>query len=108
MKTVALNRRLAALVCVAGTGCVAGPPTARIPTGESDSVQTLTTLTCAATQVLWRAGDMLTGGLAILWLDGYYSGRSGLTELPAGWTRTVARGCRLARSPWMSTAVSPT
>ena len=29
MKTVALNRRLAALVCVAGTGCVAGPPTAR-------------------------------------------------------------------------------
>jgi len=106
MKTVALNRRLAALVCVAGTGCVAGPPTARIPTGQSDSVQTLTTLTCAAIQILRRAGD--TGGLAILCLDGYYSGRSGLTELPAGWTRTVARGCRLARSPWISTAVSPT
>ena len=30
--------------------------------------------------------------LAILWLDGFYSGRSGLTELPAGWVRTISQG----------------
>jgi hypothetical protein len=38
------------------------------------------------------AGYTRTAGLAILWLDGFYSGRSGLSELPAGWIRTVSQG----------------
>jgi hypothetical protein len=27
-----------------------------------------------------------------LWLDGYYAGRSGFSEFPAGWARTVSQG----------------
>jgi hypothetical protein len=37
-------------------------------------------------------GRQRTTGTAIPWLDGYYSGRSGLSELPAGWLRTVSQG----------------
>jgi len=98
MNWIAFGRWLATLVCVAGTGCAVDAPTAaQSQTGQSDSSQTLnqpipTTLTCGEIRALLKAGDKRTGGLAILWLDGYYSGRSGLTELPAGWTRTVAQG----------------
>jgi hypothetical protein len=31
-------------------------------------------------------------GSAIIWLDGYYSGRAGLPELPADWIHTVSQG----------------
>jgi hypothetical protein len=31
-------------------------------------------------------------GAAILRLDGHYAGSSGLSELPAGWARTVSQG----------------
>jgi hypothetical protein len=50
------------------------------------------TITCGELNTLFKAGDKRTGGLAILWLDGYYAGRSGLSELPAGWARTVSQG----------------
>ena len=50
------------------------------------------TMTCGEFKALLKAGDKRTGGLAILWLDGYYAGRSGLGELPAGWVRTVSQG----------------
>jgi hypothetical protein len=43
-------------------------------------------------RALIKAGDRQTSGLAILWLDGYYSGGAGLAELPAGWVRTVSQG----------------
>jgi hypothetical protein len=43
-------------------------------------------------KALLKAGDKRTVGTAALWLDGYYSGRSGFTELPAGWLRTVGQG----------------
>ena len=33
-----------------------------------------------------------SSGAAILWLDGFYSGRAVLTELPAGWVQTVSQG----------------
>ncbi len=49
-------------------------------------------MTCGDLNGLLRAADKRTGGLAILWLEGYYAGRSGLGELPAGWARTVSRG----------------
>ena len=98
MNGIAFSSQLATLICVAGTGCVAEDLTAaQAPTAQPDSVQTLnqpipTTMSCGEIKALFRSGDKRTGGLAILWLDGYYSGHSGLTELPAGWTRTVAQG----------------
>ena len=48
-------------------------------------------MTCGEFKALLK-DDRRTGGTSILWLDGYYSGRSGLTELPAGWVRTVSQG----------------
>jgi hypothetical protein len=57
------------------------------------------TLTCAEMRTMLRAG---TGGLAILWLDGYYAGRVGLPELSADWadtiTYTVGTVCAVARN----------
>lgn len=50
------------------------------------------TMTCGEFRALLKGGDNRTGGLAILWLDGYYSGRAGLGVLPAGWVRTVSQG----------------
>jgi hypothetical protein len=98
MNRIVLGWWLATFFCVAATGCVAEAPTAaQLPGGQSDSVQLLnqpvsTTLTCSEIKALRKASDKRTVGLAILWLDGYYSGRSGLTGLPADWTRTVAQG----------------
>jgi hypothetical protein len=39
-------------------------------------------MTWAEFKALLKSGDKRTSGLAILWLDGYYSGRAGLGELP--------------------------
>jgi hypothetical protein len=50
------------------------------------------TITCGELKTLFKADDKRTAGAAILWLDGYYAGRSGLSELPAGWARTVSQG----------------
>ena len=52
---------------------------------------------CLINDDLWRVqgsieGDRRTSGTAIIWLDGYYSGRVGLTDFPAGWLRTVSQG----------------
>jgi hypothetical protein len=49
-------------------------------------------MTCGEFKALLKAGDRRTVGTAVLSLDGYYSGRSGLTELPASWLRTVGQG----------------
>ena len=49
-------------------------------------------MTCGEIKTLLKSADKRTGGLAILWLDGYYAGRAGLSELPAGWVRTVSQG----------------
>jgi hypothetical protein len=48
------------------------------------------TMTGGEFKALLKAGDKRTGGLAILWLDGYYAGRSGLSE--PGCVRTVSQG----------------
>ena len=48
-------------------------------------------LTCAEFRSLLHS-DPKAAGLAITWLDGYYSGRAGLAMLPAGWARTVSQG----------------
>lgn len=48
-------------------------------------------MTCGELLPLIRSKDKI-GGLAILWLDGYYSGRANLPALSSGWTRTVSQG----------------
>jgi hypothetical protein len=48
-------------------------------------------LTCRELLPLLRSKDK-SSGLAILWLDGYYSSRAGLPALTAGWVRTVSQG----------------
>jgi hypothetical protein len=98
MKEFAFSGWLAVLVCGLAGGCVAQEPSpAQGPAPQSGDVQALnqpvpSTMTCREFKALLKAGDKRTGGTAILWLDGYYSGRSGLTELPAGWLRTVGQG----------------
>ena len=98
MKGIAFSGCLVALVCGAAGGCAAQPPNiAQAPTPQPSDPQPLnqpvkSTMTCEELTALIRAGDKRTSGAAILWLDGFYSGRSGLSELPAGWTRTVSQG----------------
>jgi hypothetical protein len=98
MKGIAFGGWLAALICGSAGGCVAEEPNeAQAPTAQPSDPQTLnqpvkSNMTCGEFTALLKAGDKRTSGLAILWLDGFYSGRSGLTELPAGWVRTVSQG----------------
>ena len=40
---------------------------------------------------LMKAKDRQTVGFALLWLDGFYSARSGRTEVPPGWGRTLSQ-----------------
>ena len=97
MKAVATRGWLASLLCVIANWCVAqAPTTAQEPANPPGNVPTLNrpipvTMTCGEFKALLTA-DKRTSGLAILWLDGYYSGRSGLAELPAGWVQTVSQG----------------
>ena len=49
------------------------------------------TLTCGEFRPLLRAQPK-AAGTAIIWLDGYYAARNGLSELPSGWIVTVSRG----------------
>jgi hypothetical protein len=48
-------------------------------------------MTCAELVALLHAHDKAAGN-AILYLDAYYAGRSGFSDSPAGWRRTVAQG----------------
>lgn len=100
MRAVLSGAWHAALVCglAAAGGCMAQPPTA---TQESTpqagdaplpNQPVALTITCGELKALFKAGDKRTAGAAILWLDGYYAGRSGLSELRAGWARTVSQG----------------
>lgn len=49
------------------------------------------TITCGELLSLLHSNRTF-GGVAILWLDGYYSGRAGLTQLSQGWVQTVSQG----------------
>jgi hypothetical protein len=88
---------LVVLVCSVAGGCVAQEPASvQTPAAQSGDIQLLnrpvsSTMTCGEFKALLK-DDKRTSGTAILWLDGYYSGRSGLAELPAGWLRTVSQG----------------
>ena len=98
MREIALSFCLGAFVYGITGGCAAQAPTEGQPgsaqAGDSQSLNEPINagMTCAEFKALVKSGDKRTTGLAILWLDGYYSGRAGLSELPAGWTRTVGQG----------------
>ncbi len=99
MRAVLSGAWRAALVCgLAAGGCMAQAPTAtQESTPQPGDAPTpnqpvALTITCAELKALFKAGDKRTAAAAILWLDGYYAGRSGLSELPAGWARTVSQG----------------
>src|SRR5262249_30280230 len=93
----AFSGGLGARACGVAGGCVAQEPAqTQPPATQSSNTQVLnrpvpSTMTCGEIKALLK-DDTRTAGTAILWLDGYYSGRSGLTELPAGWVRTVSQG----------------
>jgi hypothetical protein len=98
MKGIAFGGWLAALICGTACGCVAQAPNeAQAPTAQPGDFQTLnqpvkSNMTCGEFTALLKAEDKRISGLAILWLDGFYSGRAGLIELPAGWVGTVSQG----------------
>ena len=96
MRAVLSGAWRAALVSgLAADGCMAQAPTAaQEPTPQPAPTpnQPALTITCGELKTLFKADDKRTAGAAILWLDGYYAGRSGLSELPAGWARTVSQG----------------
>ncbi len=99
MRAVLPSAWCAVLVCgLAAGGCMGqAPPATQEPTAQPGDAPTpnqpiALTITCAELKALFKAGDKRTAGAAILWLDGYYAGRSGLSELPAGWARTVGQG----------------
>jgi hypothetical protein len=96
MKAIACGAGLVVLVCAVAGGCGAQAPS-EAPSPQTGDVAALNqpvsvTMTCGEFKALLKSGDKRTGGLAILWLDGYYGGRSGLSELPVGWVRTVSQG----------------
>lgn len=106
MNGIAFSRWLAALICLAGTGCAAEVPTAaQAPTAQLDGVQTLnqpvpTAMTCGAIKALLVAGDKRTGGLAILWLEGTTLAASGSPNCPPAGRGRLLKGLgELARSP---------
>ncbi|MBV8736192.1 MAG: hypothetical protein JO007_02840 [Alphaproteobacteria bacterium] len=67
-------------------GQTQAPTTAPIANPEISAM-----MTCSELKELLRS-DKRSAGLAILWFDGYYSGRAGLKALPAGWVRTMSQG----------------
>ena len=99
MRAVLSGAWRAALVCLlTAGGCMPQEPTAAQETtprpsdAPTPNQPVALTMTCAELRALFKAGDKRTAGAAILWLDGYYAGRSGLSEMPAGWARTVRQG----------------
>jgi hypothetical protein len=97
VQRAALTSLFTAVVCTLAGGCAAQAPAGTQTTPPPGEAPTLNqpvpvSMTCGEFRALIKAGERRTSGLTILWLDGYYSGRAGLTELPAGWVRTVSQG----------------
>ena len=84
------------MACVLVSGCV--PPAAAQPADNPQQSIAPTPAPNAPVSIALTCGEFLplirakTSGYATIWLDGYYSGRAGVTELPAGWIRTLSAG----------------
>jgi hypothetical protein len=70
------------------------PPAAPAPVSPAPSTNPAisASLTCGDLLPMLHAADKRPGGLAIIWLDGYYSAHAGLTEFPANWSHTLSQG----------------
>jgi len=80
------------VVCALTRGCAA-PPSAQQPVSpQLPNPAISAALTCGKIVSMLHSPDKKSGGLAILWLDGYYSGRANLPALSAGWSQTVSQG----------------
>jgi hypothetical protein len=79
---------------VAGACAVAQQPVNPQPTAPAPFTNPAipATLTCGELLPMLHSQDRRPGGVAMLWLDGYYSARAGLIEMPDGWARTVSLG----------------
>ncbi len=78
--------------CDAAAGGATPPPTAAAPPAQALDNQPITVaLTCGEFLAVNKANHTW-GGTAILWLDGVYAARTGITAFPAGWARTLAQG----------------
>ena len=79
------------LKCVLAGTCalqmVAQEPTAT----PAPNLEINTSITCSDFNELLKSKNKLAG-TAIVWLDGYYSGKAGLKTLPAEWVQTVSQG----------------
>jgi len=70
------------------------PPTVPAPTASAPLANPAisASLTCGELMPMLHAVDKKPGGFAIIWLDGYYSARAGITALPANWAHTLSQG----------------
>jgi hypothetical protein len=92
LQQVARRAHLRRGVRVCGTRATSTEAPAAQPGGtQALNFLVSATRTCGEFKTLLKE-DRRTSGIAILWLDGYYSARAGLPQLPAGWLRTVSQG----------------
>jgi len=70
------------------------PPNVPAPTASTPFTNSAisASLTCDELMPMLRANDKRPGGFAIIWLDGYYAARAGVTTVPANWSRTLSQG----------------
>jgi hypothetical protein len=86
---------LASALAFAGSLPLAAQEPSKPPQSDSplSNPPISTTLTCHELNVLLHSeNSRRTGGLAIIWLDGYYAGNAAIAEFPADWTRIVSQG----------------
>jgi hypothetical protein len=91
---------LTVIFCVLASACTP-PGTAQQPVSSQQSsthppnLPFNTGLSCDELHHLLdspdNSPDKITGGFAMIWLDGYYSARVGITEVPAAWTKTLGQ-----------------
>jgi hypothetical protein len=82
---------LAVAACTLASGCAAPP--AQPPIASESSNQPISTaLTCAQFLEKLHADDKRAVSFAIIWLEGYYSGKVNISEIPGDWIRTVSQG----------------
>jgi hypothetical protein len=77
--------------CTFASGC-AVPPAQQSVASEPSNSAINTALTCAQLLERLHADDKRAVGSAIIWLEGYYSGRANISAIPAGWIKTVSQG----------------
>jgi hypothetical protein len=78
--------RWIAVTCAA---LIAAAPLAAAQAPQPASQAITAAMTCAELEALIKAHYTQTVGVAILWLDGVYSGKTGKTAIPAGWASTL-------------------